>query len=388
MILNTINDLRKKADNIILKFKDGIFPKENNIIDYKKSLNIFDDKDEIENFLINFSKDILAFGNGDGGIIFIGFEEIKESGKIDDVGLDSHSLKLLETLDLNILEQKIFKICGKSTGMDLKHFNLGSREFYYFLIEKSNDILVPKTNFPKYKLKHGEVIYRISGKNEKANDGTSEFNRFIQVKANEKSKEFMQIWSNLLPEMVDINPKEVLILNPLQNKIYGFNSNDFNLSGGDIEIGNENGNIFNIILDTIKAGDIGKITNDEGKPIYKIVGEKTVKGKQNHISLTTLVGEVQKIVKYKISNPIVKQVCYYLQWVTDKKFPIQIKNSTDSSKISNLHEKFIWIEIEDSIKQKKKVVFSKVAIKEISSIIDNSTLHEKIFGKILQLKDG
>ena len=30
----------------------------------------------------------------------------------------------------------------------------------------------------------------------------------------------MEIWSNLLPEMVDINPKEVLILNPVQNKVY------------------------------------------------------------------------------------------------------------------------------------------------------------------------
>ena len=42
----------------------------------------------------------------------------------------------------------------------------------------------------------------------------------------EKSKEFMEIWSKLLPEMVDINPREVLILNPMQNKVYGFNSKD------------------------------------------------------------------------------------------------------------------------------------------------------------------
>ncbi|CAK8713548.1 hypothetical protein GKODMF_05125 [Candidatus Electrothrix gigas] len=38
----------------------------------------------------------------------------------------------------------------------------------------------------------------------------------------------MEIWSKLLPEMVDINPREVLILNPLQNKVYGFNGKEKN----------------------------------------------------------------------------------------------------------------------------------------------------------------
>lgn len=60
---------------------------------------------------------------------------------------------------------------------------------------------------------------------------TASFNRLIQMKANEKSKEFMEIWSKLLSEMVDINPREVLILNPMQNKVYGFNSKDNVLSG-------------------------------------------------------------------------------------------------------------------------------------------------------------
>lgn len=33
----------------------------------------------------------------------------------------------------------------------------------------------------------------------------------------------MEIWSKLLPEMFDINPREVLILNPKNNTVYGYN---------------------------------------------------------------------------------------------------------------------------------------------------------------------
>lgn len=64
----------------------------------------------------------------------------------------------------------------------------------------------------------GDVIYRGAGGNIRANDKTSEFNTFIETKVNEKNKEFMQIWSGLLPEVFDINPKEILILNPQQGK--------------------------------------------------------------------------------------------------------------------------------------------------------------------------
>ena len=56
----------------------------------------------------------------------------------------------------------------------------------------------------------------------------------------------MEIWSKLFPEMVHINPREVLILNPAQNKVYGFNSKEKTLSGSDIEIDKTQNGVFNI----------------------------------------------------------------------------------------------------------------------------------------------
>jgi hypothetical protein len=44
-----------------------------------------------------------------------------------------------------------------------------------------------------------------------------------------------------------------------------------------------------------------------------------------------------------------------------------------------LHEKFIWIEVEDSIKNKRKVVFSKESIDKISEIINNEKIHKTVF---------
>lgn len=109
--------------------------------------------------------------------------------------------------------------------------------------------MIPKNNFLDYDLKKGDVIYRGTGGIIRANDKTSEFNTFIETKVNEKNKEFMQIWSGLLPEVFDINPKEILILTPQQGKVYGYNSKNKVLASTDIEIDNKEDGPINAILD-------------------------------------------------------------------------------------------------------------------------------------------
>lgn len=384
-----LNELKNKAKLIIDDFKNNWkLPKENNNIDYKLKLNLFSDKTNIDTFLINLWKDIISFSNWDWWIIFIWFNEDKSTWIIKDEWLDKDNIDFLKKIDLNDLEQQFIKICSSSTSFDLQHFNVWTREFYYLLIEKSNDILVPKNDFKHYKINKWEILYRISWKNEQANKWSSEFNRFIQVKANEKSKEFMQIWSNLLPEMVDINPKEVLIINPLQNKVYGFNNKDYTLSWWNIEIDNKNWNIFNIILDTIKSWDIWKITDNEWKPIYKIVWEITEKWKSEQIQLSSLTNEIQKDITYKITTTHIKQICYYLQWTKNKKFNVVIKDESDEKNINEIYNKFIWIENVDILSGSKKVVFSKDAIEELIKIISDKDLHIKVFWKELQLKNN
>ena len=109
--------------------------------------------------------------------------------------------------------------------------------------------MIPKNNFLDYDLKKGDVIYKGAEGNIRSNDKTSEFNTFIETKVNEKNKEFMQIWSDLLPEVFDINPKEILILNPQQGKVYGYNSKNKVLASTDIEIDNKEDGPINAILD-------------------------------------------------------------------------------------------------------------------------------------------
>ena len=302
----TLKDLKVQIVQTIDNLKNhGIFPKENNLYDYKVELNFFGLTDNIEIFSRNFAKDILSFCNGNGGIILLGIKEDKITGTLEDVGLDSKNLDLLNKIDLNLVTQKFEKIAKVGVSIDLQEFQSGTRKFYYLLIEKQNQVLIPVADFLEYKIKKGEIIYRTSSKNEVANNTTQDFNRFLQIKANEKNKEFMEIWSKLLPEMFDINPREVLIINPKNNKIYGFNGKDNILSSSEIEIDKSNNGVFNVILNAISAGEIGKISDNAGKPLYKIVGEIKSSAPREHISLSTLLSEVMKKSKYTDRKSVV-----------------------------------------------------------------------------------
>lgn len=377
-----LKELKEKVEIIISDLKDnGKFPKENNQIDFKLELKIQTGKTPTENFLSNFAKDIISFSNADGGIILIGIKEEKATGNHSDTGLNSLNLDLLKLIDLNDITQKFEKITKVGVSIDLQLFQISTRKFYYLLIEKSNNILVPTNDFPAYKIVKGAIIYRASSKNEQANKSTSDFNRFIQIKANEKSKEFMEIWSKLLPEMVDINPREVLILNPMQNKVYGFNSKDKTLSGSDIEIDKTQNGVFNIILNAITAGEIGKITTDEGKPLFKIVGE--IQNNREHIVLNSLEKEVQKKSKYKFTNMQLKAAIHYLKWVSVLNF--KVVNPPDGT-INDTYKEYIWVETMDNVTNRCKIYFSSKAIDKLVSVIDKSELHQDIFKKNLDLK--
>lgn len=188
----------------------------------------------------------------------------------------------------------------------------------------------------------------------------------------------MEIWSKLLPEMVDINPREVLILNPALNKVYGFNSKDKILSGSDIEIDKTQNGVFNIILNAISAGEIGKITTDEGKPIYKIVGE--IQNNREHIMLSNLWKEILRISKYKLSNEQLKQVMFHLEWVNDPKFKAV---NPSQGVINSKFGRFIWIETTDNLSKRTKVYFSEESIVELLKVIDNRDLHLEVFNKEL-----
>lgn len=286
----------------------GIFKKENDFIDYKKELNHFGQTDETEIFFRNFAKDIISFTNNKGGIILIGFTEDNTTGVISDTGLQQCDLDVFNRLDLNKVNQKLDSITKCNFGIDLQQFQISTRKFYYLLIEKNNDVTIPLRDFPDYKLNKGEIIHRISGKNETANENSQKINRFLQIKANEKSKEFMEIWSKLLPEIFDINPKEILMINPKTNMIYGYNQKDKNLSGSEIDVDKSETGAFNIILNAISAGDIGKISNDEGKPLYKIVGELKSKVAREFIYYSSLMNKVKAKAKFNFTTSQLKIV--------------------------------------------------------------------------------
>ncbi len=378
----TLQDLQIKIKDIIDNFKNtGNLPKENDLYDYKLKLNFSGDENPIEIFLKNFAKDILSFCNGNGGIILLGFEENKVTGKYIEVGLDDKNLQLLSSIDLNLVNQKFEKIVGLNVSIDLQKFQVGTKEFYYLLVAKQNQVLIPKLDFKEYNIKKGEIIYRTSGKNAVANDTTQEFNNFLQIKADEKKKEFMEIWSKLLPEIFNINPREVLIISPKNNKIYGFNGKDNILSSSEIEIDKSKNGVFNVILNAISAGEIGKISNDAGKPLYKIVGE--ISTRKDYILMTTLEKEVVKDCKYAINNLHLKIVMRHLGWVNDEKFKVE---NPEENTVNPKFDEYIWIENFDSINNNRKVVFSQKSIKKIISDLNNEKIHTEIFGKNLKQK--
>lgn len=381
-----IVELKAKAEEIAENIKDkGIYLKENTFIDYKLELKLSSSTNEVIVFLRNFAKDILAFANKNGGLLFLGFNENKETGVITDVGLKEEDINILRAIDLKDLSDQFVKMFDTQINIDIYAFNIAARKFYYILIEKHNSILIPKNDFLDFELKKGDVIYRSSGNNVKANEKTSEFNNFIETKVNEKNKEFMQIWSNLLPEVFDINPKEILIINPLQGKVYGYNSKNNILSSTDIEIDNKDDGPINVILNAISAGEIGKISTNEGKPIYKLVGEIVLSNEKvkESTSMNSIHDEVKQNGNYKISNIQLKKVMLYLNWVKNGAFNIGEPKNDD---INPDFSEFIWIETVDNLKGKKKVVFSPKAVTPLLEIIEDSTKHTDIFGSSLKRK--
>lgn len=190
----------------------------------------------------------------------------------------------------------------------------------------------------------------------------------------------MEIWSKLLPEMFDINPREVLILNPKNNMVYGYNSKDNLLSSSEIDIDQTENGIFNIILNAISAGDIGKISNDEGKPIYKIVGELKSKTPRDFIYFSSLFDRIKTLSNYNLSSNQLKCVFKYLNWITDETLPIE---NPDETKINKEYNKFIWVETLDKT---HKIVFSENAIMPSVEAINDNKKHSLIFGKSLQIK--
>lgn len=382
----TIAELKIKAEEIVESIKDkGIYWKENTLIDYKLELNLSEGVNEVIVFLRNFAKDILAFANKEGGMLFLGFNENRDTGEITDVGLKDDNIDVLRAIDLKNLSDQFVKMYDTQINVDIHPFNIATRKFYYVLIEKQGTILIPKNDFLDCNLKKGDVIYRGAGGNIRANDKTSEFNTFIETKVNEKNKEFMQIWSGLLPEVFDINPKEILILNPQQGKVYGYNSKNKVLASTDIEIDNKEDGPINVILNAISAGEIGKISTTEGKPIYKLVGEIVLNNEKTKefTSMHSIHEKVRQKSKYKIQNIQLKKVMYYLGWVKDDTFSVKEPKEKD---INPDFSDFVWIETIDDLKGSKKVVFSPKAVNPLLEIVEDTTKHTEIFGDFLKEK--
>lgn len=381
-----LNELREKATAFKIQYTQyGTGPNENTLFDYKKDLNLYGLTKEkgLEIFMRNFAKDILSFANCDGGIIILGLKEKEEKGTFEDCGIQGDALEILTSLEINDIMQKIQSITQVNVNVELQKFQIVSKFYFSLLIEKQSIVVFPVKDFDDYKLYKGDITYRLSGKNQIANVSSQEFDKFLQAKAAEKNKEFMEIWTKLLPEIFDINPKEILMINPKTSKIYGFNGKEGLLSSSDIEIEKEESGVFNIILNAINAGDIGKITTDEGKPIYKIVGELNKPSKKESITITTFLEEVNRKSINKISNVELKLFMHYLGWVNLKDFKV---DNPDESIVNNEYFKYVWIESTDKIKGTTKILFSTQGIDKVLKLVNDKTKYYEITGKVLEEK--
>ncbi len=150
----TIEELKTKAEEIVESIKNkGIYWKENTLIDYKLGLNLSTGANEVTIFLRNFAKDILAFANKEGGMLFLGFNENRATGEITDEGLTDSNIDVLRAIDLKNLSNQFVKMVDTQINIDIHPFNIATRKFYYVLIEKQGTVLVPKNDFLDYNLK-------------------------------------------------------------------------------------------------------------------------------------------------------------------------------------------------------------------------------------------
>lgn len=374
----TLQQLKDQVSEIITNLRDhATYPKENDLVDYKMRINVVTGDQPVETFLKALAKDCISYANGQGGILLVGIEE-KPDGTINDTGLPAENLALFSQIDLNAVTQKFKRITGVSYAIDVQTFTIGTRHFAYVLIPKSSDVLVPKSDFPDYRIKAGEITYRKASTNIHANKDSSDFNNFIQVKANEKSKEFMEIWSKLLPQIFDINPRDILIVNPRENTVYGYNTVGNSLSAGPVDIEQSEDGVVSIVLNTISAGDIGKLTDNEGKPLYKIMGQ--VYHDRAKLNMTNLQKQVAKEANFKFHGLQFKAAIKYLNWVNDDNFPIE--NPPDGT-VNDEFSNFLWVETVNDIPKRTKIRFSPTGVQELVAVINKTELHQAVFGKAL-----
>lgn len=152
-----LKELKEQISITIDDLKNhGKFPKENNLYDYKMELNFYGLAEPIEIFMRNFVKDILSFSNSNGGILLLGIKEDKKTGALEDIGLDTKNLDLLNQIDLSLVCQQFNKVAKTGVDLDLQSFQIGTRNFFYLLIEKQNQIIIPINDFKDYNLRKGE----------------------------------------------------------------------------------------------------------------------------------------------------------------------------------------------------------------------------------------
>jgi len=135
-----------------------------------------------------------------------------------------------------------------------------------------------------------------------------------------------------------------------------------------------------VVLRAITADEIGRIAEDEGKPIFRIVGEVKEKTEKKSIRFSTVETTVREKAKFRFISPQLKMVLKYLGWTTEENFAV---DSPSDNLIVPEFSNMIWIESVDSIKASRKVVFSEHAITPILEVVDDPALHPIVFGKSL-----
>jgi hypothetical protein len=354
----------------------GNYPKEN-CYDYKVKLNTqiqgVEISDYTQIFMENFAKDIISMHNGDGGILFLGINDDANSSNRD-VGLDSTQASIMKGINLGAIAQKFDRLCKNiKFAINSQEFPISGRVFYYISIGKGESVAISMKD--EYTLKKGEIWYRGSGKNELANEDSQSMNCFLEKKAKEKSDEHMKIWSQLLPELIEINPKKSLIINLENEKVYGFNSDNKKLLGVSIDI-KDNLGLYQI-LNCISAGEIGEISKKDGKPIYTIVGSIS---NEDRIPFSSVLKKIQEKAQYSVTDPYIKMACKYLGWVTKEKF--KIERPIDGT-INDGYKDYLRIETMDASTKSNKIFFSENAVTKLLEVVNNPEEHTKAFGKHL-----
>ena len=184
----------EKLKEIFLNNENNNLPlRESKTVEFKSNFNMANIKDG------TYLKTMAAFANSDGGIIIFGVTDRPRtaSGMSNDNFEKIKIEEITEFLNTHFSPEIVFKPDS---------FEINSKKFGIFLIEKSNNKPIVCTKTINDKISEGNIYYRYNARSEKIK--YPELNKIIEEYKNQERK----AWENLIKDIATIGAQNTSLI--------------------------------------------------------------------------------------------------------------------------------------------------------------------------------